>query len=402
MPNFKLKIILFLWREGNMKYKILAISDIHWGAVEAKRLYDNLQLVLNTIRIMVEVDRLDLVVICGDYFDYKLSLNSKSSLLAITWMDELYKLCIQHSIKIRIVKGTHEHDNNQLEAFRSYESEMYKIFNTNTLEETLPGLTCLYCPDENIPTKEYKQTYIQNLVGGADIGFFHGSFDIVLPDIVVQHSEETNARNVIFPFAEFSSLIKGPMISGHWHNGSFNNPLIYTGSFDRWAFGEEDPKGFLLVQYDTETYEYSYQLVENTNARKFDTLYIDTMNFPSAKEYSELIQLINENYDLGENRLRVVISRSTERPEDEELINAFKKYYVNNRNLKIDIKNIKQITKKKEVKKSLQELTTKYGFLFDNKEDNSAENIQQFILVNKNRSIPIDIIEKYITPFLSK
>ena len=40
--------------------------------------------------------------------------------------------------------------------------------------------------------------------------------------------------------------------------------------------------------------------------------------------------------------------------------------------------------------------------MMNNKEENIAENIQQFILVNKNKSIPIDIIEKYITPFLSK
>ena len=96
-----------------MIYNILAISDIHWGAIEAKRLYENLQLVLSTIHYLK--DKLDMVVICGDYFDYRLQLNSKSALLSLQWMDELVKTCKESNVKrIRIVKGTQEHDNNQL------------------------------------------------------------------------------------------------------------------------------------------------------------------------------------------------------------------------------------------------------------------------------------------------
>ena len=282
-----------------MIYNILAISDIHWGAIEAKRLYENLQLVLSTIHYLK--DKLDMVVICGDYFDYRLQLNSKSALLSLQWMDELVKTCKESNVKrIRIVKGTQEHDNNQLEALRSYEDEtgFFRIFNENTYEETLPELSCLYCPDETIPTKEYNMKYLSNILQVADLGFFHGSFDIVLPEIVVQMSEESNKANVIFEYELFSKCIKGLIVSGHWHVGSFNNPVLYTGSFDRWTFGEEEDKGFIILQYNTEDHTYSYEKIVNENALRYDTITIDTSMYKSADDYKELIDDINEKYDL--------------------------------------------------------------------------------------------------------
>lgn len=391
-----------------MIYNILAISDIHWGAIEAKRLYENLQLVLSTIQYLK--DKLDMVVICGDYFDYRLQLNSKSALLSLQWMDELVKTCKESNVKrIRIVKGTQEHDNNQLEAFRSYEDEtgFFRIFNENTYEETLPELSCLYCPDETIPTKEYNMKYLSNILQVADLGFFHGSFDIVLPEIVVQMSEESNKANVIFEYELFSKCIKGLIVSGHWHVGSFNNPVLYTGSFDRWTFGEEEDKGFIILQYNTEDHTYSYEKIVNENALRYDTITIDTSMYKSAEDYKELIDDINEKYDLENHHLRVVIQKSTDREEDEVFISAFKKFFVNTKNVKIDVKDLIKKAKKKEKKNTLENVNQKYGFIFDKNTANSeleriSETIQKFILVQKDTSVSIDDISRYIKPYLEK
>jgi DNA repair exonuclease SbcCD nuclease subunit len=387
-----------------MIYNILAISDIHWGAIEAKRLYENLNLVLDTIKYLK--DKIDLVVICGDYFDYRLQLNSKSAILSLQWFDELYNVCKDSNVKrIRVVKGTNEHDNNQLEVFRVYETEdnYLKIFNTNTYEETLPDLGCLYCPDENIPTKDYMNLYLENIMKIADIGFFHGSFDIVLPDIVVQRSEETSNTNVIFEYDTFSKLIKGPIIAGHWHVSSFTNPLLYTGSFDRWKFGEEDDKGFYIVQYNTEDNSYSFEKVINKNAQIYNSISIDTSMYNNFDDYKSLIEDIDNNYNLKENKLRVVIYKSTDRDIDNDNINAFKRVYVNNKNVKIIVKDLIKKNTKKEKKKILDYANEKYGFIFNVKGYNSdilADILQKYIELEKNKVISIDDIKKYISPYL--
>ena len=51
-----------------MKYNILAIADIHWGAMDPDEMYNNLQYFLDFIRMKGDID---LVVICGDYFNMK-------------------------------------------------------------------------------------------------------------------------------------------------------------------------------------------------------------------------------------------------------------------------------------------------------------------------------------------
>ena len=64
-------------------------------------------------------EEIDFLVICGDYFDYRLQLNSKTTVAAIRWLDELIATCTEAGVKkIRIVKGTEGHDYDQLEAFR--------------------------------------------------------------------------------------------------------------------------------------------------------------------------------------------------------------------------------------------------------------------------------------------
>ena len=144
-----------------MTYSFIVLADIHWGSMDSQLMYNNLSLVLEFIKQMK--NKLDFVVIAGDYFDYRLQLNSKTALLAIKWFDELFTTCKESNVKrIRMFKGTREHDNDQLEVFRpSYETNdnYFKLFNTTESEELLPGLRCIYCPDENLKLVDYHQKY---------------------------------------------------------------------------------------------------------------------------------------------------------------------------------------------------------------------------------------------------
>ena len=98
----------------------IIIGDFHWDALDAIKQYAETQWILDFIN---KLPHLDLIVIAGDYFDCKILLNSRSSIYAIKWMSELQKICKRKNIKIRIVRGTTSHDNNQLDAFNGYEAE---------------------------------------------------------------------------------------------------------------------------------------------------------------------------------------------------------------------------------------------------------------------------------------
>ena len=103
-----------------MKYKGVVISDVHHGVMDAKKLENELELFLKHIR---EMNKLDFIIICGDYFDRKLYLNDKSSESSIRVMDKIVNIAKYKEAKIRVVFGTKSHESDQYIIFSKYESD---------------------------------------------------------------------------------------------------------------------------------------------------------------------------------------------------------------------------------------------------------------------------------------
>ena len=102
-----------------MKYEIVAVGDIHWGALDA----DRQRLELSIIPEYLEQHDIDLLVICGDYFDHKLMLNSQASLQSVDFMSQLIQLSHRKGdeFKIRVFDGTRSHDYDQHEVFKPFD-----------------------------------------------------------------------------------------------------------------------------------------------------------------------------------------------------------------------------------------------------------------------------------------
>ena len=107
-----------------MKYNILASADYHWGAMDADKQYEESAFIINYLKS----HDIDLYVICGDYFDHRLLMNSKSAFNSIRLIDEIKTLSKEKNFKIVIFDGTESHDYDQLEIFRTFEDENFKIF----------------------------------------------------------------------------------------------------------------------------------------------------------------------------------------------------------------------------------------------------------------------------------
>lgn len=387
-----------------MIYNIMAFGDIHFGAMDAVTTYENLYAIIHAIEYLK--DKIDLIVICGDYYDYKLQLNSDSALKGLEWFSILYQTARENGVKkLRIFKGTEEHDHSQLEAFRSYETEdgFFRIFNENTIEETLPDLHCIYCPDETLNEKDYKDRYLPNMMTHPDIGFFHGSFDVVMPSIALEIAEKRNIQNIIYRFNEWTGMIKGPMISSHWHNPYHDENLYYIGSYDRWAFGEEDQKGFCIVRYDTETSGWAYTSIPNPYALEYKTFMVNSAAYQCHMDYSNLAE---EVYDYMKDnpsaKIRISIKITDDRPENHDYIKAFQQRFINcSRKVKIDVTDTVKKREKQQKKKNTTNIMTQYGFIF-NKTSSVAEKIQKYLFEKYNISRELSEIEEVIAPYLPK
>ena len=384
-----------------MKYNILAIADIHWGAMDPDEMYNNLQYFLDFIRMKGDID---LVVICGDYFDYRLTLNSKAALKALRWFDELYNTCKDNGVKkLRAIKGTKEHDNDQWEAIHPRETgEFFKKFYICTSEETLPDLHCIYCPDETVNLKEYEELYLKEMMSHHDIGFFHGNFDTQLPKMVIDQNLEANIPSIIYFKDHWSKVIEGPLVSGHWHVFTDLDPLIYIGSYDRWAFGEEEDKGFLYIQYDTNSHSYYWKHIENPFARKYNTIIIDNTLCVTPDDFANLTQDIQDlKKSDPEMKIRVVYQITSENDESLVNFNEFRNLISSIKNVKVDVKDFVKKRNKEKQKEKVAISSGKYSYILDHPLEIKS-NIHEYLLREKNIDIPLETIDSIIGKYIPK
>lgn len=387
-----------------MRYNIMCVSDIHWGVISPDEQEKSLEFIFTFLDAYGK--NIDLIVLAGDYWDSKLSLNSQEAIKSVKWFHRLLWVCEMYSITLRMFQGTMDHDNDQLEVFFPLQNDFFKIFMKTTVEESLPGLVCCYCPDEQIQTDEYEIKYINEILKMKDIGFFHGSFDLVLGESLMKKPEIIGKNNVIYRYKLWSSQIKGPLISGHWHDGKQYEELYYVGSPFRWEFKEDEEKGFLFIQYDTEDNNYYIQKIINPLAAKYLTYEVYSNLFEDKDDYVDIIQDIQGiikqlDESFTKDKLRILVYIVDEKPENDVFLSALRQEIINHKNCKITIKNKLKNKKKKETKKHIEDEKKRVGFIFD-KDKKRANIIQEFIRVNSDNEndVPIEFIEKNIKKYL--
>jgi hypothetical protein len=380
-----------------LKYNIVAVGDIHWGALDA----DKQRAELSILPEYLESNDVDLLVICGDYFDHKLLLNSQASLQSIDFMSQLRNLSTKktHPFKIRIFDGTHSHDYDQLEVFTPFDDDMFRVFRNTTLEETLPKMQCLYAPDENINNDEWYEKYGAEIFNKDNsIMFFHGNFDNMLGGLLV-NDEIEQPKNVVFEYSVLSRVFS-VMIGGHWHDADSIGNMYYTRSINRWKFGEDRPKGFIKCTYDTDSRGYEITRIANPYTDEYKTFLIDTTLFTTIEDYNAMMTEIDKELsddDTMHVKIKIVITNDAEC--NRTYTDHVKMKYSNNRRVKVSIENkfVKKL--KKEKTKHLSDEKDKYSFLF-NPQKGIDEKFIEFIKLTKDielePSVVRDVLDKYL------
>lgn len=412
-----------------MKYNILAISDIHWGVTTPDIQERSLEFIFAFLNKFG--DNIDLLVIAGDYWECKLSLNSREAIKGINWFYKLYDICVEHTIMIRMFQGTMDHDNDQLEVFKPMTGNIqdieksnefqkifinkgkepkpfFDIFMNTTVEETLPDLLCCYCPDETIRTDEYEIKYTNEMLVTKDIGFFHGSFDIVYGDLLESKPELMEKNNVIYRYNMWSPQIKGPMISGHWHDGKQYDELYYVGSPFRWKFNEDEDKGISFIQYDTGDSKYFIKRIINPLAANYITYEIYSNMINNKDDYKDIILDINKILDNIKNtsltsdldKIRILFYVVDEKSENDVFLSSLRQSILDYKNCKLTIKNRLKEKKRKQKEKEVKQEIEKVDYIFDDSEP--ANKIQSYILTEtKNEvNIPIEYIKDNIKKYM--
>ena len=373
--------------------RFLVVGDIHFGYYPPELLYKEFQLILHTI----EDNAIDCVVIAGDYYDTKLSMASAHSVYSVKAFSDLIKSCEEKGIKVRQIKGTNSHDpENQLKNLAQIANSSrcdYKLILTVDEEEIFPGMNVLYIPEEYMEdSKEYYKEYFNKKY---QLVFGHGMFE----ETNFSTKQHTGMKKYpIFNSKEMEEICEGPIVFGHIHTAQrIRDRIQYTGSLVRSRFGEEEAKGFYIVDFDEETKETDFTFVENELTMKYDTIEIKPDNYVFSYMVNEQINYFK---NLVKNYCRDYLRIKIYTPED--MLNSTT--FVDNMNVVFnDMKNVKlqiidnsKLKLDKQLKEKVGLLMDKYNFIFD-KSVGYDEKIQEYIKLKTGKEISLDRIRSMIS-----
>jgi len=380
----------------NKAYVGVNLADIHWGVINPKKYYEQLKKVV--LDYLEELPILDYIMIAGDYFDTKLSMNSEHAKYALKFMSKLFDIAKKKKTKIRIIKGTETHDNKQLELLESMPNDDkidFKVINTVTDEWLFDDLHILYIPEEYVENKdEYYGEYFSK---EYDMIIGHGLVNEVAFVASKQESEVTMSKAPIFKSDILLKICKGPIFFGHIHIPQvIKDRFFYIGSTTRWCYGEEDDKGFYLVTYSPENGKFITEFVVNKLADRYDTVIIDynsSMFKSSEKDQIDfLLEIVN---NMRVDHLRLIINIPEDYPNAILLTNMINELFSKYQNLKVIINNNSKMRKKKETEEKINLLLEKYGMIFD-KTKSHEEKISEYIRIKYNKNIPVNKIRYYL------
>lgn len=361
--------------------KVVTISDIHIGGIPVNQLRKELN--EEFFDVIEDIDDVKMIVVCGDTFDHKLSFNSEDSKLAIEFMERLALISLNQDVKVRILRGTKNHDLNQLNNFIYLENRKdinFRIINTVT-NETIDGYRFLYIPEEYM---EDSAEYYKDFFDGEryHMVFGHGTFNHVGYVNQSQESERPIRNAPLFSYEQMKE-ITDCCVFGHIHTASeYKNTIFYNGSFSRWHFGEEEPKGFRVFNLGENAFRHIFKI--NTQARRFKTLDVDLIIRNKDLPIEERIKKIEEiKNDKSIHKLRIKFKNVA---GDDDLDSTIVREYFAKNNSEDVVVSVTNVAKENE-KEEEQKLQDEYSFVF-NKEFEMSKIISMYL--EKHDGIKLD------------
>ena len=257
--------------------KIVFGSDFHVG--NSRIPYDNFLLNFETY-LYPELKDCNGFIVGGDFFDRMIKMDERSAHVAVKFITSVLELAEQNKMSIKILRGTFSHDRNQNEMWITLSEGMdVDIEYINTLSigviKTNPRLRVLYIPD-NLPYNDINDclNIIRELMQNAnwdkiDFVIGHGYFRHVLPKNILHEPKCT------FRYEQFENIVKHHILFGHVHTPSTYKNIHYAGSFERFAHGEEESKGFIVIENNELENEYIVRRVWNKDTTPFVTITIN-------------------------------------------------------------------------------------------------------------------------------
>ena len=358
------------------------IADIHFGVIDPNT---QLQILMEQFIWKIQNIPFNTVYINGDLFDHKVMASSQTAKVALEFITTLANLCKMKNATLVILAGTASHDAGQLSLFYHLSSD--QGLDVRIVEQTrfeyIGHKKVLCIPEEYDRGEDY---YYHFLNQPYDMAILHGVFQ---GSIYGSNEADLDGSRPVFCMDHFYQC-GGPIICGHVHKaGCFQQHAYYTGSPIRFSFGEEEPKGYLIILHDLNTNNY-YTHFEEIKSFRYDTINLDHMMEGDPKDIIEYIKNLQLN---GVDFVRIEFTK-----ENANVMTLLKNYYRNNKTVKIKDETTQTVMQKKIQENNEQ--FDQYSYLFDNtltEYDKLSQYINQqkgydFISAEELKNILLDMI----------
>lgn len=261
-------------------------GDLHWGHRRVPT--SNTLLGMSEAFNKKTLADLDILFIEGDAFDRQLYLDNQEIGIVRLWIIDLYNLSLELGFSVRVLKGTPSHDWDQSILFAQINDEIFDnkvdvryVDKLDILHEEKWGINVLYVPDEWRPTPEQTQSEVEALMKKkglehVDIACMHGYFEPQMPKQLAY-----NAHDMDF----YKSIVRYVIGIGHIHRYWRSEHIVASGSINRIAHGEEEPKGHTrIVLHRDKPRQPDVRFVENKHAWVWKTVDCRGLEVEKAKE----------------------------------------------------------------------------------------------------------------------
>lgn len=388
------------------KYRGLVLADLHFGAVDASDMRNELR--ANLLNVLETRCFFDFIIIAGDYWDKKVFLNDRASDNGLWLMQRL----TQYTKCIRIIYGTESHEVDQYHIFSIFENLKgldFKIIQSVCEEELLPGLQVLYLPEEYIKDKnEYYKEFLNN-ENKYDYIFGHGVIAEAMTMVKREKKKsetESRLKPAVFTTSDFKKCCKGEVYFGHYHVHSVIQDWVhYVGSFTRWIHGEEEPKGYYEITCDLEEdKKYYSEFHENYDAPKYKTYTFGYEHeiFSSDDMVDNYLKSLRNLVNTNDfKKVKFVFNIPEDYSNPEFFMNSMRENFRDYPTVQCDFVN-GYITKKKSTdEKVLSEIVDKYDYLL-NRNLSVGEVLNTYIKDKNGKEITGDKITTYLNTDVMK
>lgn len=299
------------------------IADIHFGVIDPETTY--WILMKQFVEPLSQLQILDIISINGDLFDHKFMANSNAVMYAMYFVQALVDICRQKGTTLLLISGTGSHDADQMKLF-------YPLMKLNDVDvrvvttvrfEYVKGKKILCIPELYNKGEDYYNTFLNKIY---DACYMHGTFKGAIYG--KNETDLNSSREPVFDLYSFGGCA-GPIISGHNHVHSVwcDGDFYYCGSPIRWTFGEEQPKGWILLFHNIKERWYKVHF-EPIVSFRYETIKLDEI---MKSDPNTIIQYIEQIKSNGVDYLRVQFSI-----EDKDKIALLRSYYHNRRDVTIE------------------------------------------------------------------